>query len=455
MTPYHTEVGAGTFNPATLLRSLGPDAVASARTSSRRSGRPTAATARTRSACSTTSSTRCCSSRRPTTCRISTSARCARSGSSPRSTTSGSSRTTGRGRLSGAWGLGWEVWMDGMEITQFTYFQQAGGIDLRRSPRSSRTASSASRCTCKGVRSVYDLEWAHGVTYGDVYHAQRAPVEPLQLRGRRHGRPVRPVRRVRGRVRPLPRRGPRAAGVRPGAEVQPHLQPARRARRDQRHRARRLHLASTRAGGPGAPRHTSRRMPRPTRRPPLPDLLLEVGCEELPSSACREIVEQAPGLVEAALQAHGLERDEVRVSVAPRRFAVSVTGLPERQSGASGALRRAGRPRKRRSTRTAIPRRPPRASPAGRASRSGTWWCGEVATAAGFVFAEIAGDAQPVEALVPDIATRLVGGHPLLEDHALGRRHRPALLAARCAGSSRSSTSAPCRSTCTASPPAT
>ena len=49
----------------------------------------------------------------------------------------------------GAWGLGWEVWCDGMEVTQFTYFQQAGGIDCCRSPPSSPTASSASRCTCR------------------------------------------------------------------------------------------------------------------------------------------------------------------------------------------------------------------------------------------------------------------------------------------------------------------
>ena len=62
----------------------------------------------------------------------------------------------------------------------------------------------------------------------------------------------------------------------------------------------------------------------------MPELLIEVGCEELPSSACREIVQQAPGLVSAALAAHGLTGEPV-VWVAPRRFAVSVTGLPERQ----------------------------------------------------------------------------------------------------------------------------
>ena len=70
----------------------------------------------------------------------------------------------------GAWGLGWEVWMDGMEITQFTYFQQAGGIDLK--PISAELTYGLERIAMylQGVGSVYDLEWAHGVSYGAIYH---------------------------------------------------------------------------------------------------------------------------------------------------------------------------------------------------------------------------------------------------------------------------------------------
>jgi glycyl-tRNA synthetase alpha chain len=49
----------------------------------------------------------------------------------------------------GAWGLGWEVWADGMEVTQFTYFQQVGGIDLRPVTAELTYGSSASRCTCR------------------------------------------------------------------------------------------------------------------------------------------------------------------------------------------------------------------------------------------------------------------------------------------------------------------
>ncbi len=70
----------------------------------------------------------------------------------------------------GAWGLGWEVWLDGMEITQFTYFQQAGGIDLN--PVSVEITYGIERIAMylQGVDNVFDLEWGHGITYGDVHH---------------------------------------------------------------------------------------------------------------------------------------------------------------------------------------------------------------------------------------------------------------------------------------------
>ncbi len=69
----------------------------------------------------------------------------------------------------GAWGLGWEVWLDGMEITQFTYFQQAGGIDL--DPISVEITYGLERIAMylQGVDSVFDIIWAEGVTYGEVH----------------------------------------------------------------------------------------------------------------------------------------------------------------------------------------------------------------------------------------------------------------------------------------------
>ena len=68
----------------------------------------------------------------------------------------------------GAWGIGWQVLYDGLEITQFTYFQQAGGLDL--SPISVELTYGLERfaMALQGVDNVYDLQWAPGVTYRDV-----------------------------------------------------------------------------------------------------------------------------------------------------------------------------------------------------------------------------------------------------------------------------------------------
>ena len=70
----------------------------------------------------------------------------------------------------GAWGLGWEVWLDGMEVTQFTYFQQVGGIDV--APVSSEITYGMERLAMyiQGVENVYDLKWNEDVTYGDIFH---------------------------------------------------------------------------------------------------------------------------------------------------------------------------------------------------------------------------------------------------------------------------------------------
>jgi len=74
----------------------------------------------------------------------------------------------------GAWGLGWEVWLNGMEVTQFTYFQQVGGLECK--PVSGEITYGLERLAMyiQGVESLYDLVWTHGpdgdVTYGDVFH---------------------------------------------------------------------------------------------------------------------------------------------------------------------------------------------------------------------------------------------------------------------------------------------
>jgi glycyl-tRNA synthetase alpha chain len=70
----------------------------------------------------------------------------------------------------GAWGLGWEVWLDGMEITQFTYFQQAGSIDLK--PITVEITYGLERIAMylQKVDSVYDIAWNDTVTYGQIFH---------------------------------------------------------------------------------------------------------------------------------------------------------------------------------------------------------------------------------------------------------------------------------------------
>ncbi|RUM28856.1 MAG: glycine--tRNA ligase subunit alpha [Aquifex sp.] len=69
----------------------------------------------------------------------------------------------------GAWGLGWEVWLDGMEITQFTYFQQAGGIDLDEISVEITYGLERIAMYIQNKDNVFDIEWKEGITYGDIF----------------------------------------------------------------------------------------------------------------------------------------------------------------------------------------------------------------------------------------------------------------------------------------------
>ena len=96
----------------------------------------------------------------------------------------------------GAWGLGWEVWCDGMEITQFTYFQQVGGIELDVIPAEITMGLERLAMFLQGKRTAFDLEWAPGLTWGDVYREnerqwsvynfEEAPVDVLARRFAEH-----------------------------------------------------------------------------------------------------------------------------------------------------------------------------------------------------------------------------------------------------------------------------
>jgi glycyl-tRNA synthetase alpha chain len=169
LQPYDVEVGAGTFHPATALRALGPDPWRAAYVQP---------------------------SRRPTDGRY---------GDNPNRLQHyyqyqvvlkpsppdileqylGSLRAIGvdpkqhdvrfveddwENPTLGAWGLGWEVWLNGMEITQFTYFQQVGGIDCM--PIMGEITYGLERLAMylQGVENVFDLVWTPGLRYRDVYH---------------------------------------------------------------------------------------------------------------------------------------------------------------------------------------------------------------------------------------------------------------------------------------------
>jgi glycyl-tRNA synthetase alpha chain len=168
MQPYHTEVGAGTFNPATFLRSLGP--------------RPWR-----------TAYVEPCI--RPTDGRygenpfrfqhyfqyqvllkpsppdvVETYFRSLEAiGLDPAVHDLRLVEDNWEGPTLGAWGTGWEVWLDGLEITQFTWFQQAGGLDLEVIPAELTYGLERIAMELQGVESAFDIVWAPGVTWGDVY----------------------------------------------------------------------------------------------------------------------------------------------------------------------------------------------------------------------------------------------------------------------------------------------
>jgi glycyl-tRNA synthetase alpha chain len=96
----------------------------------------------------------------------------------------------------GAWGLGWEVWVDGSEVTQFTYFQQLGGLELDLIPAEITYGLERLAMFLQNKRTAFELEWAPGVTWGEVYREserqwsiynfEEAPVDVLMRRFAEH-----------------------------------------------------------------------------------------------------------------------------------------------------------------------------------------------------------------------------------------------------------------------------
>jgi glycyl-tRNA synthetase alpha chain len=195
MQPYHTEVGAGTFNPATVLRCLGPApwrtfyVEPSLRPTDGRYGenpfrlqhyyqgqvilKPA-----------------------PDDVLDQYFGSLEAIGIDPQRHDLRLVEDNWEGPTLGAWGLGWEVWCDGMEVTQFTYFQQVGGLELDLIPAEITYGLERLAMFIQDVRSVYDVQWAPGVTYADVYREnerqwsaynfEHAPVDVLVRRFPEH-----------------------------------------------------------------------------------------------------------------------------------------------------------------------------------------------------------------------------------------------------------------------------
>jgi glycyl-tRNA synthetase alpha chain len=111
----------------------------------------------------------------------------------------------------GAWGLGWEVWCDGMEITQWTYFQQLGGFDVELVPAEITYGLERLAMFLQGKGSAFELEWAPGVTWGDVYReserewsAYNFELAPVDVLARRFGEHEDECRLLLERRLPLP-----------------------------------------------------------------------------------------------------------------------------------------------------------------------------------------------------------------------------------------------------------
>jgi glycyl-tRNA synthetase alpha chain len=111
----------------------------------------------------------------------------------------------------GAWGLGWEVWCDGMEITQWTYFQQLGGFEVELVPAEMTYGLERLAMFLQGKSSAFDLEWAPGVTWGDVYReserewsAYNFEVAPVDVLSRRFDEHEEETRGLLERRLPLP-----------------------------------------------------------------------------------------------------------------------------------------------------------------------------------------------------------------------------------------------------------
>jgi len=254
----------------------------------------------------------------------------------------------------GAWGLGWEAWLDGMEVLQFTYFQECGGLKLP--VRACELTYGVERICMylQGVDTVYDLEWGPGgVTYGDIFHAseveyckynfETSDAEKLltvfdiwENEGKRL--------LEAGLVMPAYDHCLRMSHLFNLLDARGALSVTERARFLLRCRA----IAEACAKGYAAQREEmgypmiNATFPVNQEEPPAefaPDgafsdegpLLIEIGVEELPHADVESVERQAPALIKKVLGEFGLAHGDIQTWVSPRRIAFAAQGMPSRQ----------------------------------------------------------------------------------------------------------------------------
>ena len=332
----------------------------------------------------------------------------------------------------GAWGLGWEVWLDGLEITQFTYFQQTGGLDL--DPVSLELTYGLERIAMflQDVKEVWDLQWDANHTYGDVlkmpeiehceYAFNVADVERLHRMYELYELENKAAI-ARGLVIPaydyvlkcshtfnlLDTRG--AIGV---TERAAYFRRMRNMSRkvaetyvEQRQRLEYPMLPDE--AGPDAVA-AAPEIPAPT---PLPagqdaaDLLLEIGVEELPPHDLRDAINQLRERVPRALRDARLTFGEVTVSAAPRRVAVHVKKLSARQASETQEFR--GPPADRAFDSAGAPTRAAQGFARGKGVSVADL---EVREEGGkrYVYAVVSVTGKPTYTLLPDLLRGLVAG---------------------------------------------
>jgi len=261
----------------------------------------------------------------------------------------------------GAWGLGWEVWLNGMEITQFTYFQQVGGLDCR--PVSGEITYGLERLAMylQGVESVYDIVWTDGplgrVTYRDVFHQneveqstynfEHADVPVLLRRFDEFELGCTQLLEAKLAL-PAYEQVIKASHTFNLLDARKAISVTERQRYILRVRAlaravaqayyssrealgfpmqRRSNVDSPAAQPAGAKAEAAAAITKVEKR----DFLVEVGTEELPPKALRGLEQAFLASVQAGLTQAGLSHEEILSFATPRRLAVLVKRLTSRQ----------------------------------------------------------------------------------------------------------------------------